>query len=155
MTSRQTLQWRHNEPDGILNHRRLIVYSTVCSGADQRKHQSSASLTFAGNSPVTGEFPAQRASNAENVSIWWRHHALGTGNAGIYGNTGHNCCRWWLFTILWSCIDWLLNWGSSKKRKWNFKQSKKTILPVKCSSFCFFVFVTSTTHEACNVVLFS
>ena len=21
-----------------------------------------------------GEFPAQRASNAENVSIWWRHH---------------------------------------------------------------------------------
>ena len=27
-------------------------------------------------SPVTGEFPAQRASNAENVSIRWRHHAL-------------------------------------------------------------------------------
>ena len=26
-----------------------------------------------GNSSVTGEFPAQRASNAENVSIWWRH----------------------------------------------------------------------------------
>ena len=28
----------------------------------------------AGNSPVTGEFPAQRASNAENISILWRHH---------------------------------------------------------------------------------
>ena len=28
----------------------------------------------AGNSPVTGEIHAQRASNAENVSIWWRHH---------------------------------------------------------------------------------
>ena len=42
-----------------------IVCSTVYSGADQRKHQSSA---------VTGEFPAQMASNAENVSIWWRHH---------------------------------------------------------------------------------
>ena len=38
-----------------------IVYSAVCSGADQRKHQSSC------------EFPAQRASNAENISIWWRH----------------------------------------------------------------------------------
>ena len=47
----------------------VIVYQTVCSGADQRKHQSSASLNF-----VTGEFPAQRTSNAENVSIWWRHH---------------------------------------------------------------------------------
>ena len=43
-----------------------IVYSTVYSGAYQRKLQSSASL-------VTGEFPAQMASNAENVSIWWRH----------------------------------------------------------------------------------
>ena len=28
----------------------------------------------AGNSPVTGEFPAQMASNAENISVWWRHH---------------------------------------------------------------------------------
>ena len=27
-----------------------------------------------GNSPVTGEFPAQRASNAEKGCIWWRHH---------------------------------------------------------------------------------
>ena len=26
------------------------------------------------NSPVTGGFPAQGASNAENPSIWWRHH---------------------------------------------------------------------------------
>ena len=23
---------------------------------------------------VTVEFPAQKANNAENVSIWWRHH---------------------------------------------------------------------------------
>ena len=28
----------------------------------------------AGNSPVSGEFPAQMASNAENISIWWRRH---------------------------------------------------------------------------------
>ena len=27
------------------------------------------------NSPVTGELPAQIANNAENVSIWWRHHS--------------------------------------------------------------------------------
>ena len=26
------------------------------------------------NSPGTGEFPAQMASYAENVFIWWRHH---------------------------------------------------------------------------------
>ena len=28
-----------------------------------------------GNSQWTGEFPAQMASNAENVSIWWRHNS--------------------------------------------------------------------------------
>ena len=49
-----------------------IVYSTVYSDADQRKHQSSASLAFVAG---TGEFPTQMDSNAENVSIWWRHHA--------------------------------------------------------------------------------
>ena len=41
-----------------------IAYSIVYSGVDQRKHQSSASLAFG-----TGEFPAQRASNAESVFI--------------------------------------------------------------------------------------
>ena len=47
-----------------------IVYWTVYTGADQRKHQSFASLAFV----VTGEFPAQKARYAKNVSIWWRHH---------------------------------------------------------------------------------
>ena len=30
----------------------------------------------AGNSKVTGELPANKASNAENVSIGWRHQAI-------------------------------------------------------------------------------
>ena len=46
-----------------------IVYSTVYSGADERKHQRSALLAL-----VWRIFPAQRASNAENVPNWWRHH---------------------------------------------------------------------------------
>ena len=52
-----------------------IVYSILYSDAGQRKNQSSASHLCAGNSPGTGEFLAQMASYAENVSIWWRHHA--------------------------------------------------------------------------------
>ena len=51
-----------------------IVYLTISSGTDQRKHQNSMSLASVRNLPVTGEFPAQRSSDAENVSIWWRHH---------------------------------------------------------------------------------
>ena len=52
----------------------IIVYSVVYSGADQSKHQTPRHCPCAGNSPQTDEFPAQMASNAENVSIWWRHH---------------------------------------------------------------------------------
>ena len=43
------------------------VYSTVYSGADQRKHHALRHWLCTGNSPVIGEFPAQVASNAENV----------------------------------------------------------------------------------------
>ena len=52
-----------------------IVHSTVYSGANSKK-TSKLRVTglCVGNSPVTGEFPAQMASYAENVSIWWRHH---------------------------------------------------------------------------------
>ena len=54
-----------------------IVYSTVLF---RRRSKKTSKLRVTGlcegNSPVTGEFPTQRASNAENVSIWWRHHAL-------------------------------------------------------------------------------
>ena len=40
------------------------------------KKQSKLHVTglCAWNSPETAEFPVQMASNAENVSIWWRHH---------------------------------------------------------------------------------
>ena len=52
-----------------------IFYSTVDPDADQRKHKKlRVTGLCVGNSPGTGEFPAQMASNAENASIWWRHH---------------------------------------------------------------------------------
>ena len=43
-----TLQWRHNDHDGVASQitSLTIAYPTVYSGADQRKHQSSASLAF-------------------------------------------------------------------------------------------------------------
>ena len=58
----------YNGRDGVANHQ---PHSTVYSDADQSKHQSSASPAF-----VRGihHGPAQMASNAENVSIWWRPH---------------------------------------------------------------------------------
>ena len=48
-----------------------IAYSTVYS-RHRSKKTSKLRVTdlCVGNSPVTGEFPAQKASNAENVSIY-------------------------------------------------------------------------------------
>ena len=53
-----------------------LVYSTIYSRRRSKKTSKLRVTGFcAGNSPVTGEFPTPMASNAENISIWWRHHA--------------------------------------------------------------------------------
>ena len=51
-----------------------IVYLTVYSGADKKKSNFRVTGLCEGNSPVTGEFPAQMASNVENDSISWHHN---------------------------------------------------------------------------------
>ena len=57
-----------------------MVYSILEFIQRRSKKTSNFQVTglCAGNSPVTGEFLAQRASNAENVSISWRHHCAGS-----------------------------------------------------------------------------
>ena len=55
---------------GAMASQMTIVYSTVYPGAVKKKTSKLRVIGLcAGNSPVTGEFPAQMASNAENVSI--------------------------------------------------------------------------------------
>ena len=70
------LQWRRNMHDEVSNHQ---PYDCLLNRLFRRRSKKTSKLRVnglcEGNSPVTGEFPAQRASNAENVSIWWRHHA--------------------------------------------------------------------------------
>ena len=51
-----------------------VVYSTVYSDADQRKHQSSASLAFVWGIHRDRWIPRTKTNYAEKVSIWWRHH---------------------------------------------------------------------------------
>ena len=76
------LQWRHNGRDGVPNHQpRDCLLKRLFRRRSQKTSKLRVTGLCAGNSPVTGEFPAQMASNTENVSIWWRHH-------------GHHCvCR--------------------------------------------------------------
>ena len=72
------LQWRHNAHDDVSNHQ---THHCLLNRLFRRKSKKTSKLRVTGlcaeNSPVTGEFLAQRSSNAENVSIWWRHHDFG------------------------------------------------------------------------------
>ena len=72
------LRWRHNGRDSGSNHQ---PHDCLLNRLFRRRSKKTSKLRVTGlctgNSPGTGEFPAQMASYAENVSIWWRHHAHG------------------------------------------------------------------------------
>ena len=73
----QTIVWRHNGRDGVWNQQ---PHDCFLNRLFRRRSKKTSKLRVtglcAGNSPITGEFPAQMASNAEYVSFWWRHHEL-------------------------------------------------------------------------------
>ena len=69
------LHWRHNGHDSVSNHQ---PHDCLLNRLFRRRSKKISKLRVtglcAGNSPETGDIPAQMASDAENVSIWWRHH---------------------------------------------------------------------------------
>ena len=78
-TWKGALQWRHNERDGVSNHQTHdCLLNRLFRLRSKKTSQLSVTGLCAGNSSVTGEFPAQRSSNAGNVSIWLCHHGLKT-----------------------------------------------------------------------------
>ena len=70
----RVLQWCHNECNGISNHLRLdCLHSRLFRHRSKKTSELHVIHLCEGNLPVAGEFPAERGSNAEKVSIW-RHH---------------------------------------------------------------------------------
>ena len=73
--ARTSLQWRHNGLDGVSNHQpHQCLLNRLFGRRSKKTPKLRVTGLCVGNSPGTGEFPTQMASNAENVSIWWRHH---------------------------------------------------------------------------------
>ena len=89
-----------------------IIYSTVYSRR-RKKKTSNLGITglCEGNSPLAVEFPAQRASIAENVSIWWRHHDL---------NICHIILGGWIawYQNEWICHTLFSLWQYSPLTRW-------------------------------------
>ena len=72
-----------------------IIYSVVCSGANQRKRQSSASLAFVRRIhrwPVTS--PHKESVLRKNVFTWWRHHDLSRAYCVDAALTLSVWCQW-------------------------------------------------------------
>ena len=70
-----SLQWRHNGRDSVSNHQpHDCLLNRLFGHRSKKTSKLHVTGLCEGNSPGTGEFPAQRASTAENASIWWRHH---------------------------------------------------------------------------------
>ena len=101
-----TLRWRHNGRDSVSNHQpHHCLLNRLFRRRSKKTSKRRVTGLCAGNSPGTGEFPAQMASNAENVSIWWRHYAS-------YG--------WVIIEDLSICrrvCTFLISWGQEKRVK--------------------------------------
>ena len=76
------LQWRHKGRDGVSNPQpHDCLLNRLFRHRSNKTPKLRVTGLCAGNSSGNGEFPAQMASNAENVSIWWRHHVVMERNA--------------------------------------------------------------------------
>ena len=77
----RTLQWHHDERNGISNHGHLNCLLN-CLFRDRSNKILKLCITglCEGYPPVTGGFLSQRASYVENVSMWWRHHVTEVNN---------------------------------------------------------------------------
>ena len=98
--SKQAWQWRHNECYGVSNRR---CHDCLLNHLFGRRSKKWSKLRVTGlcegNSPVTGEFPSQRAGNAENVHLVtssWKE------NMGILHKLifSYSC----IFTIIWKTV---------------------------------------------------
>ena len=74
-TSPKSLQWRHNERNGVSNHRRL---DCLLNRLFRSRSKKASKLRITGL--CTGKM-ASNHGNAEYVSIWWRHHGKFIGSS--------------------------------------------------------------------------
>ena len=69
------LRWRHDGHDDVSNHQpHHCLLSRLFGRISKKASKLRVTGLCAGNSPGTGELPAQSTSYTENVSVWWRHH---------------------------------------------------------------------------------
>ena len=105
ITRQNKSRWRHNWRDSVSNYQ---PHHCILNRSLRRSLKKTSKFRVngicVGNSPGTAEFPAQMASNAENVSTWWRHHANYESLLRFRGNrsvahAGEPCTSFWMLLL--------------------------------------------------------
>ena len=121
-----SLKWHHNGRNGISNHQ---PHDCLLSRLFRHRSEKISKLCLTGlcvgNSSVTGEFPGQMASNAEKVSIWWRHHVIFQyGSLQCLGKSLWPCNDIWrhgsLSTLAHIMACWLTTLDHYQNQHWFF-----------------------------------
>ena len=73
-TENVSIWWRHHDGFNYLFPASLLFTQPFIQKQIKENIKAPRHWPLCGEVTGTGEFPAQRASYAENVSIWWRHH---------------------------------------------------------------------------------
>ena len=129
--------WRLKSPASL-----LFTQPFIQARRSKKTSKLRATGLSVGNSPVTGELPAQRTSTLENVSIWWRHHALWPSDATCLGRTWslllQVCCRRETITRINADLSiWTKQNSEFESNYGNLHLRKVFLIPSeKCWSFC-------------------
>ena len=128
----KTLLWRHNGCDDVSNHQAHdCLLNRSCKSRSKKTSKLRVTGLCAGNSPLTDEFPAQMASNAEKISImmtssWlckrWSYDMQASQYPSAHGTRG-SCCRQDYHYSTWRAINicykrWLINNALSKQNSY-------------------------------------
>ena len=126
---RSSLRWRHNGQDDVSNHQ---PHHCLLNHLFRRRSKKTSKLRITGlcarNSAVTGEFPAQMASNTENITIWWRHHVywIGTTCRSLVDSRGP--LYWHGLTLIQACISNYIHYKVSSVWRHAISQMKTDLL---------------------------
>ena len=141
----------------ISNHRRL---NCLLNHLFSRRWKKTSKLRVTGlcegNTPITGGFPSERASNAENVSICWHHHdntLLRLTAATIPESCWVLVCRPW-----WEPAGYRARWGIPQGHTaveiWGMNKDGKWIKMKKIGQGTLnFSFYLRQTHQCLHIHL--
>ena len=116
-----SLRWCHNGHDSVSNHQ---PHDCLLKRLFRRRSTKTSKLRStglcAGNSLGTGEFPTQMASNAKNVSIWWRHHVVVKVSVQLIPQNEPRCTGYWQEAQNTRQTQFMIKIGrcNTEKKKW-------------------------------------